>query len=73
MRNAQFTYGNAGRNLIQGPGEVNFDLAVYKSFRVREGIRVQFRAEAFNLMNTPNFGVPNGQVGNPGSGTASLV
>ncbi|MDZ4799723.1 MAG: carboxypeptidase regulatory-like domain-containing protein [Bryobacteraceae bacterium] len=68
-RNAPFTYGNAGRNLIQGPGEVNFDLAVYKSFRVREGIRVQFRAEAFNLMNTPNFGVPNGQVGNPNFGT----
>ncbi len=69
VRNAAFTYGNAGRNLIECPGEVNFDLAVYKSFAVREGMRFQFRAEAFNAMNTPQFGVPNAQVGNPAFGS----
>jgi hypothetical protein len=69
VRNAPFTYGNAGRNLLEGPGEVSFDFAVYKSFAVREGIRVQFRVEAFNATNTPQFGVPNAQVGNPNFGT----
>jgi len=69
MRNAAFTFGNAGRNLLEGPGDVTFDLALYKSFVVREGMRVQFRAEAFNAMNTPQFGVPNAQVGNPNFGT----
>ncbi len=69
VRNAPLTFGNAGRNLVEGPGEVNFDFAVYKSFGIREGMRVQLRAEAFNVMNTPPFGVPNGQVGNPDFGT----
>jgi hypothetical protein len=69
VRNAAYSYGNAGRNLIEGPAEVNFDLAVYKSFTIREGMRLQFRAEAFNLMNTPQFGVPNAQVGNPAFGS----
>jgi hypothetical protein len=36
---------------------------------VREGVRVQFRVEAFNATNTPQFGVPNAQVGNPNFGT----
>jgi len=62
--NAPFTFGNAGRNLLEGPGEVNFDFALYKSFAVREHMRLQFRAEAFNATNTPLFGVPNAQVGN---------
>ncbi|MCI0366425.1 MAG: hypothetical protein L0219_21390, partial [Phycisphaerales bacterium] len=63
--NAPFTYGNAGRNLIEGPGEVNLDFAVFKYFPIREDIRLQFRAEAFNVTNTPAFGVPNAEVGNP--------
>jgi hypothetical protein len=62
--NAPYTFGNAARNLIEGPGSVNFDYAVYKYFRITEGKRLQFRAEAFNLFNTPHFGVPNAQVGN---------
>lgn len=66
--NAPFTFGNAGRNLLTGPGEVNFDLAVYKTFILHEDFRLQFRAEAFNAMNTPQFGVPNAQVGNPNFG-----
>jgi len=64
-RNDPFTFGSAARNLIEAPGVVNFDFAVYKSFRLREGWRLQFRWEAFNLFNTPAFGVPNGQLGNP--------
>ena len=66
--NAPFTFGNAGRNLLEGPGEVNFDFALYKTFAVQERIRLQFRAEAFNAMNTPQFSSPNAQFGNPNFG-----
>jgi len=71
--NAPFTFGNAGRNLLEGPGEVNFDLAIYKAFTVREGVRFQFRAETFNAMNTPPFGAPNAQVGNAVFGQISAA
>jgi hypothetical protein len=70
-RQAQFTFGNAGRNLLEGPGEVGFDVAVYKEFSMRERFRVQFRVEAFNVSNTPRFDVPNTQVGNPNFGIIS--
>ena len=63
-RNAPFTYGNAARNLIEAPGLVNVDFAIYKSFSIQENLTVQFRAEAFNVSNTPAFGRPNTQVGN---------
>jgi hypothetical protein len=71
VRNAQFAFGNAGRNLIEGPGSVSFDFAIYKHFALREGLRLQFRAEAFNFMNTPQFGIPNAQVGNQNFGIIS--
>jgi hypothetical protein len=67
--NRPYTYGNAGRNLLIGPGSVNFDLAVYKYFHITERVRLQFRAEAFNSMNTPHFDRPNAQVGNPNFGS----
>lgn len=63
--NSPYTFGNAGRNLITGPGVVNLDFAVYKEFRITERFRSQFRAEAFNVTNTPAFGIPNAQVGDP--------
>ena len=70
-RNAAFTYGNAARNLIEAPGLVNVDLAVYKAFSVTEDVTVQVRAEAFNSSNTPAFGRPNTQVGNRNFGQIS--
>lgn len=69
--NRQFTYGNAGRNILVGPGTHQLDLSIYKSFRVSEHIRLQFRAEAFNAFNMPNFGNPNVQVGAPAYGRIS--
>lgn len=62
--NAPFTYGNAGRNLLEQPGMVNFDFATYKRFLLTEQVALQFRFEAFNFFNTPAFGAPNAQVGN---------
>lgn len=54
-RAAAGTFGNAGRNIVIGPGQVNVDLSLFKDFLVRENTRVQFRAEAFNLPNHANF------------------
>jgi hypothetical protein len=55
---APFTFGNAGRNIIPGPGNVVFDFALDRRFRVRENASLTFRAEFFNAFNHPNFGVP---------------
>jgi hypothetical protein len=53
--------GNAGRNILIGPGLTNLDFAVFKNNRVRkisENFNVQFRAEFFNILNHANFAVP---------------
>jgi hypothetical protein len=63
--NAAFTFGNAGRNLLPGPGVVNLDCAIYKEFGIMERFRAQLRAESFNVTNTPQFNPPNVAVGNP--------
>jgi len=58
---APFTFGNTGRTLpdVRIPGAKNFDFSLFKSFPVWERLSLQFRAEAFNLMNTPRFDRPN--------------
>jgi len=53
-------YGSTGRNLLRGPGLVNFDLALFKGIPITEQYKLEFRAETFNLMNTPHFSNPNG-------------
>ena len=67
---AQFTYGNAGRNILYGPGRVNFDFSLFKEFRVQEGFRLQFRTEIFNLFNTTQLDLPNASIG---AGTAGTI
>jgi hypothetical protein len=52
-------FGTAGRNMLRGPGFAEFDMALQKSFQLREGMKIMLRAEAFNLLNHPNFGVPS--------------
>jgi hypothetical protein len=55
---AQGTYGNLGYNNMKGPGVVTLDMNVTRSFRLRERMSVQFRAEAFNLPNWTNLNNP---------------
>jgi outer membrane receptor protein involved in Fe transport len=55
---APYTFGNAGRNIIPGPGNNIFDLALHRQFPVREGHRVSIRVESFNTFNHPNWGIP---------------
>jgi len=51
-------FGNAGRNILIGPTFKNLDISMMKTFPVTEGVKVQFRAEAFNILNHPNFQLP---------------
>lgn len=55
--------GNAGRNSVRGPGFQRTDLSVFKNFDFAGRHRVQVRIEAFNLLNQPRFGQPNGVIG----------
>lgn len=65
----QFTLGTASRNPVRGPGYRNTDLALIKRTPLREQMNVEFRAEVFNLMNTPPLGAPNVVLGTPGFGS----
>ena len=53
------TYGNLGRNVLDGPGLSGVDLSLMKNIRLSERWNFQFRAEAFNIFNTANFNTPN--------------
>jgi hypothetical protein len=63
--NAKYTFGDAGRNILRGPGLVNLDVAAHKSFRITERVSAQLRLESFNATNTPALGAPNVTVGSP--------
>mgnify|MGYP003335486125 FL=1 len=56
---ALYAFGNAPRNPVVGPGLADFNLALQKEFVVSESARLQFRTEAYNLFNHPNFNIPN--------------
>ena len=56
----QFTFGNLSREIgLRGPGQVNFDVSLFKTFQMGERFKAQFRAEALNMTNTPTFNGPN--------------
>jgi hypothetical protein len=59
----RYQFGNLGRNPFHGPDFRNTDLGIFKNFPVREAVKVQFRAEFFNVLNDTNFGNPNGTLG----------
>ena len=58
---AAYQYGNSARNLVVGPGTDQIDASLFKIIRLkfREGSRLEFRTEAFNVMNKPQFNNPN--------------
>lgn len=66
-------FGNSQRRIGRGPGVTNLDFSLFKNFPVGERVNVQFRAEAFNLSNTPAFFLPSATnsaltIGNPNFG-----
>jgi hypothetical protein len=65
--------GNLPRNLLRGFKASQVDLAVHREFPLRESLKVQFRAEMFNILNHPNFGPPSGQFRAGGFGVSSQM
>jgi hypothetical protein len=61
-------FGNEGRNVVRGPGIADVDLSLFKYFNIDETRRIQFRAECFNLLNHPNFGLPENDLESPAFG-----
>ncbi|MGH9843326.1 MAG: TonB-dependent receptor domain-containing protein, partial [Blastocatellia bacterium] len=59
------SFGNAGRNILDGPGYRNVTFSILKNTALRESLDLQFRAEFFNLFNHPNFNLPDNFVGSP--------
>ncbi|MFN9263072.1 MAG: hypothetical protein ACK6DY_06225 [Acidobacteriota bacterium] len=57
--NAIGTYGNSGRNIIRGPGFLQADASILKNTPITERVQLQFRGEVFNVLNRPNFRLPN--------------
>ena len=52
-------FGNAGRNILRGPGFAQFDAALHKDFAITELRKITVGVEAYILLNHPNFGVPS--------------
>jgi hypothetical protein len=61
-------FGNAGRNILRTRGFETFDLSLFKNFDITESLKLQFRAENFNLLNHPNFGPPVSDITSPDFG-----
>jgi hypothetical protein len=68
---AAHTFGNLGRNVFRDTGFRNLDLSVSKNWKFKERLTAQFRAEAFNLTNHPNFANPWGGTSGYGSGVTA--
>lgn len=68
---ALYSFGNAPRNAVTGPGLEEFDFSLQKDIVLKEPLRLQFRAEAYNLLNHPNFNIPNRTAFTPNFGRIS--
>ena len=58
-------FGTEGRNVAIGPGYMDWDFGVLKNIKVAESMSVQFRAELFNILNHPNFRLPDSDISSP--------
>jgi len=61
-------FGDEGRNVVQGPGYVNWDFSAFKNFPVTESKEFQFRGELFNILNHTNFRLPVSDISSPNFG-----
>jgi len=59
---SEVRFGAVGRNTMRGPGVVNLDLSLFRTFQLMEKLKLEFRAESFNLSNTPHFSNPTSSV-----------
>jgi hypothetical protein len=65
--------GDVPRNFLRGFGATQWDFAVHRDFPIHESLKLQFRAEMFNVLNHPNFGPPNGAFGTSSFGLSSQM
>ncbi len=65
----QYAIGNSSRNPVRGPGLQNADVMIGKTFQISERLALEFRAEVFNVSNTPPLNDPNGSFGSAAFGT----
>ena len=68
-----FTFGNAKRNTLTGPGQTNIDFTIFKDFNLFERTKLQFRGEFFNIANHPRFGLPDNNVQSSSFGLISTA
>ncbi|HKV38561.1 MAG TPA: TonB-dependent receptor [Blastocatellia bacterium] len=67
ITSGQQRFGNAGRDNIRGPGYFDLDLSLYRTLTLTERFRLQFRADALNALNHPNFANPGNDISNAGT------
>jgi hypothetical protein len=68
-----FVLGNASRNPVRGPAYRDLDIALIKHTHLTEKAEVEFRAEVFDITNTPAFGQPNGSFGSAAFGSITTT
>jgi hypothetical protein len=66
-------FGNAGRNIIEGPGSIVFNMAMNKVFQIKEGVLLEFRIQAANVFNTPQYSTIDTFVDSPSFGQVTSV
>ena len=65
LATGQFRYGTTGRNAYRGPGYWNLDFSLFRRFSLTERLKIDFRTEAYNIFNHPQFANPGGNVSSP--------
>jgi hypothetical protein len=70
---AAFTYGNSGRSILRADHQWNVDASLFKRFAGNGSTRIEFRAEAFNLLNTPYFAEPNSAIDTAAAGRVTAT
>ena len=68
-----FAFGNSGRDILTGPGQVAINLALSRNFQIREHTRLQVRWEAFNVSNHANFQLPADALDKANAGTITAA
>jgi Carboxypeptidase regulatory-like domain len=69
----RYTYGDAGRNSLRGPGYTDVDFSLFRTFALFERANLEFRAESFNVLNHPNFANPDGTLEDANFGKITAI
>jgi len=70
---AAYTFGNAGKGILEGPGTFQTDIGIRRGFPIKEGKNLTFRWEMFNAFNHANFSNPNASIGSASAGVISAT